>query len=60
MSLTLALAGVERPASMEGRDMFAEGFKRDYVVSARDRCDFFSLSDFDASITSNSPCVMMR
>jgi len=38
---TLALAGVRRPAWMEGRDFFAPDHEpRDYVVSARDRCDY--------------------
>lgn len=37
---TLALAGVAIPESMEGQDMFAEGFRRDYVICARDRCDY--------------------
>ncbi len=37
---TLALSGAEIPTWMEGRNMLAEDFKRDYVVSARDRCDF--------------------
>lgn len=39
-STTLALAGVEQPAHMEGQNIFASGFHRDYVISARDRCDF--------------------
>ncbi len=38
---TLALAGVDCPAWMEGRDFFAEDHKtREYVISARDRCDY--------------------
>ncbi len=38
---TLALAGVEIPDFMEGRDLFAKDFEpRDHVISARDRCDF--------------------
>ena len=38
---TLALAGIEKPAWMEGRDFFSEGYApRDYVISARDRCDY--------------------
>ncbi len=37
---TLALAGVEIPDSMEGMDMFADGFHRDHVICARDRCDY--------------------
>ena len=37
---TLALCGIDIPKYMEGRDMLANNYKRDYVVSARDRCDF--------------------
>ena len=37
---TLALAGIDVPDHMHGMDMFADDFHRDYVVSARDRCDF--------------------
>jgi N-sulfoglucosamine sulfohydrolase len=38
---TLAVAGVERPAWMEGRNIFATDYTpRNYVVSARDRCDY--------------------
>ena len=36
----LALAGIAIPPHMEGRDVFAEDYHRDYVVSARDRCDY--------------------
>lgn len=37
---TLAFAGVEIPAWMEGRPLFGPDARpRDYVVSARDRCD---------------------
>ncbi|VGO13346.1 Arylsulfatase [Pontiella desulfatans] len=36
----LALAGIPIPEHMESRDLFAEGYKRDYVISTRDRCDF--------------------
>ncbi|MEX1223115.1 MAG: phosphate ABC transporter substrate-binding protein, partial [Pirellulales bacterium] len=36
----LALAGVDIPASFEGRDMLAADYHRDHVVSARDRCDY--------------------
>jgi N-sulfoglucosamine sulfohydrolase len=39
-STTLALAGVNQPDHMEGKDIFAEDYNRDYVISARDRCDF--------------------
>lgn len=37
---TLAFAGIDIPDHMHGMDLFAEDFHRDYVVSARDRCDF--------------------
>ncbi|MFC1639357.1 sulfatase [Gemmatimonadota bacterium] len=38
---SLALAGIAIPEYVEGRDLFAEGFRsRDHVVSARDRCDY--------------------
>ncbi|NOR76221.1 MAG: sulfatase-like hydrolase/transferase, partial [Draconibacterium sp.] len=37
---TLALGGIEIPKWMEGKDMLAKDFERDYVVSARDRCDY--------------------
>ncbi len=37
---TLALGGIEKPTWVEGEDLLAEGFKRNYVISARDRCDF--------------------
>lgn len=38
---TLSLAGVNRPAWMEGRDFFASDHDmRDHVFSARDRCDY--------------------
>lgn len=38
---TLALAGVEAPSWMEGRNLFAaDHVERTYVVSARDRCDY--------------------
>ncbi len=37
---SLALAGIERPTYMEGRNMFDEKEKREYVISTRDRCDF--------------------
>ena len=39
-STTLALAGVEQPVHMEGENIFADDFGRNYVFSARDRCDF--------------------
>ena len=37
---TLALCGIDIPKHMEGRDMLANDYQRDYVVSARDRCDY--------------------
>lgn len=38
---SMALAGLEIPAHMEGQDLFAKDYQaRDYIVSARDRCDF--------------------
>ncbi|MCF7669556.1 MAG: sulfatase [Verrucomicrobia bacterium] len=37
---TLKLAGIDIPDHMHGMDMFAPDFKRDYVIAARDRCDF--------------------
>ncbi|MBT8045155.1 MAG: sulfatase [Verrucomicrobiae bacterium] len=38
---TLALAGIKLPDYLHGKDLFAKDYqKRDYVVSARDRCDY--------------------
>lgn len=37
---SLALAGLPTPKHMEGKNLFADDFKRDFVISARDRCDF--------------------
>ena len=37
---SLALAGLAIPDYMEGKNLFAEDYKRDFVISARDRCDF--------------------
>ena len=38
---SLAAAGIDVPESMEGRDFLAAGYRaRDYVVAARDRCDY--------------------
>lgn len=37
---SLALAGIEIPDYMEGKDVFADDYQRDYIVSVRDRCDF--------------------
>ncbi len=34
------MAGINVPPHMEGRDLFAPDFNRDYVVAARDRCDY--------------------
>jgi len=38
---SLAAAGIDIPASMEGQNFLAENYKhRNYVISARDRCDY--------------------
>lgn len=38
---TLALAGIELPQYLHGKDLFAKDYKaRDHVISARDRCDY--------------------
>lgn len=38
---TLALAGLEIPETMEGRNFLAKDYTpRDYVIAARDRCDY--------------------
>ncbi|MDP6988572.1 MAG: sulfatase [Planctomycetota bacterium] len=38
---TLAFAGLELPAWIEGRDLFAaDHVPREFVISARDRCDY--------------------
>lgn len=37
---TLALAGVNLPPHMQGRDVFAPDYARDHWVAARDRCDY--------------------
>lgn len=38
---SLALAGLDVPAHMEGQDLFGENFAdREYVVAAKDRCDY--------------------
>lgn len=37
---SLALAGIRTPDNMHGRNMFSPDFHRDYVIAARDRCDF--------------------
>lgn len=39
-ALSLGLAGIEIPSSMEGRDILADDYTpREYVFAARDRCD---------------------
>lgn len=37
---TLAMAGVEIPEYMESRNILDESYHRDWIVAARDRCDF--------------------
>ena len=37
---TLALSGTKIPDWMEGQNLFDNDFKREYVISARDRCDY--------------------
>lgn len=37
---SLELANIPAPRSMHGRNLFADDFHRDYVIAARDRCDF--------------------
>jgi N-sulfoglucosamine sulfohydrolase len=37
---TLALSQTPTPDWMEGKNLLADDFRRDYVISARDRCDF--------------------
>lgn len=37
---TLALAGIRIPDHMQGMNLFDDHFKRDYVIAARDRCDY--------------------
>ncbi len=37
---TLAMAGIDRPKYMESKDIFAPDYHRDFIVAARDRCDF--------------------
>jgi arylsulfatase A-like enzyme len=36
----LALAGIDVPEHMHGANVFDPGFGREYVVAARDRCDY--------------------
>ncbi len=37
---SLRQAGISIPQHMQGRDMFASDYHRDYVIAARDRCDY--------------------
>lgn len=37
---TLQVAHANRPAAMQGRDIFGSNYSRKFVVSARDRCDY--------------------
>ena len=37
---SLSLAGIQIPKNMEGKNMFSDSAKREYVISTRDRCDF--------------------
>ncbi|MEF8885500.1 MAG: sulfatase [Haloarculaceae archaeon] len=37
---SLALAGIDVPDHVHGGDVFAEDFHREFVVAARDRCDY--------------------
>jgi len=37
---TLSLAAIDIPDHMYGQNMFADDFHRDYVIAARDRCDY--------------------
>ena len=37
---TLKLAGIDIPDYYESKDLFAPDYHRDYVVAAKDRCDF--------------------
>ncbi len=37
---SLSMANIAIPENMESRDIFAKGYHRDYIVAARDRCDF--------------------
>jgi N-sulfoglucosamine sulfohydrolase len=37
---TLAMANVPVPDNMHGMNMMADGFHRDYILAARDRCDY--------------------
>ncbi len=49
---SLALAGIDIPKHMEGRHVFAKNYEpRDFVVSARDRCDY-TIEHIRAIVTS--------
>ncbi|SNY94854.1 sulfatase [Flagellimonas pacifica] len=37
---SLALANIDIPSYMEGKNIFSDSFQREYVISTRDRCDF--------------------
>ncbi|NLR93401.1 sulfatase family protein [Flammeovirga agarivorans] len=37
---TLQLAKIKVPEYMESKDVFEKGYHRDFVIAARDRCDF--------------------
>jgi arylsulfatase A-like enzyme len=37
---TLALAGLDVPEWMESKDLFSPDFSREFVIAARDRCDY--------------------
>ncbi len=37
---TLSLADINIPGHMQGKNIFAPDFNRDYIVAARDRCDY--------------------
>lgn len=39
-STSLELANIPTPDNMHGMNLLAEDFHRDYVIAARDRCDF--------------------
>ncbi len=36
----LRMAGINIPPHMQGRDVFADAYHREYVIAARDRCDY--------------------
>jgi len=37
---SLRIAGINIPPHMQGRDIFADDYHREFVVAARDRCDY--------------------